>query len=101
MESHHSLFYRTTRVKLLAAIGLWASFLAAGCTSPCRELANRICNCEFNVNAQAICTQQVEANESERGATNEENERCGELLDSCDCEDLQRGDFDQCGLVSE
>ena len=75
-------------------------WLGIGCTSPCRQLADEICACEFNSVAEAACIQEIEANNNIREPTNEENERCEMLLDTCTCDALEREDFVACGLTN-
>jgi hypothetical protein len=80
-------------------VALLVGALGAGCEGPCRALAQRICECEPNARTRASCVQEVESNGSVRQPTAEEQERCNELLDTCDCDALEREDFVACGLT--
>lgn len=77
----------------------WALVALWGCDGPCRALAERICDCEFNARERAACIQEIDSNESVRPPTDEENERCSELMDSCTCDALENQEFDRCGLT--
>lgn len=82
---------------LLASLSASGALLA--CDPPCEALATRICECEAYIQEQTACEQTIEVNQSLRTPTDEENERCSELLDTCDCDALEREDYVACGLT--
>ncbi len=81
----------------LAELFLGALFWA-GCSSPCRDLAERICSCEPNRTEEQACTLRLDG-QSTRNVTAADEERCATFLEVCDCPALDRGDLAACGLV--
>ncbi|MEM7678929.1 MAG: hypothetical protein AAF449_23365 [Myxococcota bacterium] len=69
----------------------------AGCDGPCTNLAEQICSCEPNQTREQACLVNVEL--SIRNAQTDEQTRCEELLRTCTCASIDRGDFESCGLT--
>ena len=70
---------------LILAAAFAAPTLLSACSTPCEELAAEICACEDTRSARDACErrakQQASANEPSQG----EQDRCEQLLDTCDC----------------
>lgn len=74
------------RAVILAALAL-APLLAA-CSTPCEELASKVCACEPTRRAVDACERRATQQESARAPTAAEENRCEALVDSCDCNAL-------------
>lgn len=87
-------------VRLLAL--LFASALAlAGCKGQCQALADKLCEC---TSANNFERQQCISENSNRNRmaepTAEDEARCGELLETCDCDKFDTPEGKQaCGLA--
>ena len=90
---------RCTLLRLGGVSTLAWALSSMGCDGPCRSLAQRICECETNARERAACVQEIDSNGNVRQPTAEEDERCSELLETCECEALEREDFAACGLT--
>lgn len=73
------------RNRLPLALVLWASLAlgAAGCSSPCRDLGDRICDCSPSGTTRTSCKTNVKARVSASAPTSEEQDLCSALLSSC------------------
>ncbi len=82
-----------------ALVGFFA-VVAAGCTDPCTQLAERICNCEtvsserFNCLAVRVTQQQGRLE-----LTDEDLAFCATRLDTCTCASIDDNDLDACGFT--
>lgn len=89
-----------TAVRLLAL--LFASALAlAGCKGQCHALADKLCECTSANNFERQ-TCQTENSQRQRDAdpTAEDEQVCGELLETCDCNLIDTPEGKQaCGLA--
>lgn len=85
-------------LELLLGLTLLAGIFGAGCTGPCRSLAEQICSCEPNDVEQQACVVRIDA-VSDRTVSEAEANRCDQLLETCTCEALARDDFAACGLT--
>lgn len=74
------------RVLILAALAL-APVLAA-CSTPCEELASKVCACEPTRRAVDACERRASQQQDTRAATSAEEARCEALVDTCDCNAL-------------
>ncbi len=75
------------------------TFGATGCDGPCNSLAERICSCEINGSQEQSCLLRIQR-AGERETSTAEAERCSNLLDTCDCQALDREDYAACGLTN-
>ena len=75
---------------------LFAACLFA-CDGPCTNLAEQICSCQPNETRERACLVNVDL--STRDPLEREDSRCEELLQTCSCDALDRGDFEACGLT--
>ena len=82
--------------RLLVAALILASW-ASACDGPCRNLAEQICACEPNQTRERACLLNVDR--ATRDPVGDEDARCEELLKTCTCDALDRGDYAACGLT--
>jgi hypothetical protein len=87
---------RPATLALLAASALLA---LAGCSSPCRELSEKLCDCLKPVEREEC--QRTAANEERRLEPTAEDEMvCEEKLETCTCEALETDEGKRaCGLA--
>jgi hypothetical protein len=67
------------RLLLAAAVAL-----ASGCSDPCRDLGDLVCNCNPGGMSEETCKQQVENIIDDVGPTESQEELCSDRLDDCD-----------------
>ncbi|MCX7943957.1 MAG: hypothetical protein N2746_05550 [Deltaproteobacteria bacterium] len=67
------------------------------CSEPCLDLANRICDCEPTANRRNTCKNTFVRNNPVSISEGDEK-RCEELLKTCNCEALKKGEYSACGL---
>jgi hypothetical protein len=56
-----------------------------GCKGSCRNLAERLCNCQATTAAQQACLQNVANEDGRIGPTSQDNDLCQQMLVTCDC----------------
>jgi len=85
----------------IVLVAIAASALALGaCKSPCRQLSEKLCECEPNTLERENCLQQASADESRADPTAEDHEVCAALLDKCDCTQIDTPEGKRnCGLA--
>jgi hypothetical protein len=71
----------------LALLGL------AGCKGSCRELSEKLCDCSTNSVQRELCIRRAANDEARVEPTAEEEARCEELNNTCQC-DVLRPDQD-------
>jgi hypothetical protein len=76
---------------LKPSVLLWlaALILAPACGAPCQTLANHICECRPNSSEVNACKQGV-ANAQPGNITQDQENVCSQLLNSCNCDQLLR-----------
>lgn len=77
---------------LLAAVTV-----AGGCSEPCTDLAHEICRCKRTETEQQSCITQVDSDTNQ--ASEDEQQQCNDLLESCNCHELEVGNLAACGLA--
>lgn len=84
------------------ALVLFALFGLAltGCKGNCRQLSEKLCDCEINSAAKDACLQRVSSEDSRIGPTADQDATCSKFLDTCDCHliDTTAGK-EACGLA--
>jgi hypothetical protein len=80
------------RPHLLALALLASAPLLGGCKSPCRQLAEMLCDCRPNTLTKEDCLQEAQQHESNLTITPEQQSFCQEKLDDCDCHLLESPD---------
>ncbi len=89
-----------TRALTLAAFlaGLGA---AAGCGSPCSDLASKICSCQSTDALVQACNNKVSADTFASSPSSAEQDKCAALDKTCTCAALACGDLAACGLARD
>lgn len=59
--------------------------LSAGCKSPCRQLSERLCECQQSSFDRNTCLQRAASAEGVASVTAADNEACAALVQECDC----------------
>ena len=90
---------KTLHTLLLSCLVAVSLLCSLGCDDACLELAKKICSCETSTAKRRSCEYRVENETDAVTPTTEELERCGELLDTCNCDKLGAGDLEACGLA--
>jgi hypothetical protein len=72
----------------LFLVALLAVPLLAGCKSPCRRLAEQLCECTTNSLERESCLRTVSNRESNVEVTAEQEALCETLIPRCDCRAL-------------
>lgn len=86
---------RALALALLVAL----PFLAA-CSTPCEDLAEKICACEVTTTAREACERRASDLQDRRGTSDSEQNRCDEFVDGCDCNALDTAAGKRaCGLA--
>jgi len=70
---------------LFVLLLLLTSALASGCKSACRQLSEKLCDCQASSLDRNTCLQRAATNEATYQPTAIDNQRCAELVDVCDC----------------
>ncbi len=88
------------RLRLLFFITAVSGSIAS-CASPCRELADQICDCEPTELERLACVQRVENAEAETVVSDAQMQVCSDLLASgdCTCDGLANSELAACGLA--
>ena len=80
----------------------------AACTDPCRQLADRICNCELTAAQRQTCRQdridtQSSTDPLNLGATttSEQQDACIAALETCTCAALDENKTELCGYTND
>ena len=71
---------------------LLAALFFASCKGPCRQLAERLCDCEPNTPSKESCLQRVQVSASLHEPTAEDEQTCEALLPRCQCRQLDSED---------
>ncbi|WP_224364787.1 hypothetical protein [Hyalangium versicolor] len=66
-------------VLALALLGL------SGCKGACRQLSEKLCDCNTNSVEKELCVQRAANDESYVEPTSEDEAVCEQKLDTCDC----------------
>jgi len=59
--------------------------LGAACSSPCEELAAKICACEETRSDRDACERRASQQEDVANPSDADQERCERLVETCDC----------------
>ncbi len=78
---------------------LLAQLALVGCSSPCDELATKICSCEIDASHTQACNDRVASDTAT--ATKAQQDRCAQLVDTCNCNALACGNLAACGLAKD
>jgi len=72
-----------SRLSLTLAFGLALALGAMGCSTPCQDLGDRICNCEAEGQVRNNCKSNVKARVQASNATGSEQDYCEAKLGTC------------------
>jgi hypothetical protein len=87
------------RAEPILVAGLLLSTLLA-CRDPCRQLAERLCQCQETSVAETACKQQVSQDEGRQQLTDQDQQVCADLLPGCDCHTIHTDEGKRaCGLA--
>lgn len=84
------------------ALTIFALTLAA--CSPCKKLAEQICECEKTQSAQNNCKKNLDLRAQHKAFSKaEDKNRCQAILDSesCTCDALRARQYKKCGLTRQ
>jgi hypothetical protein len=83
---------------ILAAVSVGLS----GCKGPCRQLSERLCECERSTFERENCLQDVSTKDGSATVTADDEAFCQSKLEVCDCNALDTVEGKRnCGLVRE
>jgi hypothetical protein len=85
-----------SRLSLTLAFGLALALGAAGCSTPCQDLGDRICNCVAEGQIRTSCKDNVKTRVNNSGATGSEQDYCDQILGTCPD---PHGDVNQCAYM--
>lgn len=72
-----------SRPTLVLAIGLALAITSSGCSTPCQDLGDRICQCEPEGQIRNNCKTNVKARVKASAPTTPEEDLCNSLLGTC------------------
>lgn len=73
---------------------------STGCRGPCRQLADKLCDCRTNTIDKQACQQEAAIEEGRATITSADDQICADLLDTCDCNAIDTLEGKQaCGLA--
>jgi hypothetical protein len=77
--------------------------IVSACGNDCKDLANKICDCQPTLAQQQRCQNAVDAANSNANLSDKQQDCCKAILDAdtCTCSRLEAGDFAACGLTNE
>ena len=84
------------RSPLALALGLALVLGAAGCSSPCQDLGDRICQCEPEGQVRNNCKTNVKARVKASAPSSSETDYCESILGTCPD---PNGDVDACAYM--
>lgn len=92
-----------SRILFTIIFSVLALALSVGCGSACKDLAHKVCNCQPTRAKKDHCNQSIDSVAQNFDLSDEEEDRCQNILDSgrCTCEALSAGDYSACGLSAD
>lgn len=88
--------------KLLFLGAAVLSLLSLGCKGSCRQLSEKLCDCQVTTAAKTACLQRVATEESRIGPKAADEATCQGLLQQCDCHQIDTYEGKRaCGLARE
>ncbi|MFN0063049.1 MAG: hypothetical protein ACKVPX_11110 [Myxococcaceae bacterium] len=88
------------RAFFLLSLALALPALTLGCKGPCRQLADKLCECRTNTIDRQQCQQEVALEADRAVITSEDDEVCAALLEGCDCNNVSTAEGKAaCGLA--
>ena len=91
---------RISRVLQVAAVTAVALLGGAGCKGSCRQLAEKLCECEPNTSDRESCLQRVSQRSSAVTVDANDEAVCETLIEGCDCNTIDTEEGKKaCGLA--
>lgn len=85
------------RLVFLAAALL--PLLAVGCKGSCRQLSEKLCDCQVTASSKTACLQRVASEDARVAPKSEQEAVCAGLLSGCDCHQIDTPEGKRaCGL---
>ena len=86
--------------RLLLTLAFIALPALSACKGPCRELSEKLCDCEVNTYDRNNCDQRAGDQEGRVNPTSDQEAVCESLLKTCDCKKVDTAEGKQaCGLA--
>jgi len=74
--------------------------LSLGCKGSCRQLSEKLCECQVTASARTACLQRVASEDTRIGPKPEDEAVCAGLLSGCDCHQIDTPEGKvACGLA--
>jgi hypothetical protein len=102
--AYHGLMNRTFPGLFMFLFVFVAScFLFSGCGSACKDLGDKICDCQVALAKRQQCKTALSAASDNTDLSDAEENKCQAILDSgsCTCDVLLAGDYAACGLAKD
>ncbi|MGA9525856.1 MAG: hypothetical protein WBV82_30635 [Myxococcaceae bacterium] len=97
MLTHPMQIKRALQIMAVATVALLG---AAGCKGSCRQLAEKLCECEPNTVDRENCLQGVSQRSSAAAVTEQDEATCEALLNQCDCNNIDTAEGKRaCGMA--
>ncbi len=97
MLTHLMQIKRVVQIIAVASVALLG---AAGCKGSCRQLAEKICECEPNTVDREQCIQTVSQRSAAATVTDQDAATCEALLEQCDCNTIDTAEGKRaCGMA--
>jgi hypothetical protein len=94
---------KTLKTLLLLLLAASLAFGAVACGSACKDLGNKICDCQPTRAKEDSCELALDTAVENFDLSSSQENACQDILDSgeCTCEALQAGDLAACGLAND
>ena len=94
---------KTLQTLLLLLLAATLALGAVACGSACKDLANKVCDCQPTRAKKDSCELAVDTAAENSEPSSGQEDVCQDILDSgeCTCEALQAGDLAVCGLAND
>ena len=79
----------------IAIVAVAISFISCGATSPCQDIAYKICDCEYAVNKDAAAKDKCYADVDKASFSADQDTECSKYKDSCNCDTYKSAAADQ------
>jgi len=88
-------------VRRLLFVGAAAlALLVLGCKGNCRQLSEKLCDCQVTTAAKTACLQRVASEEGRIGPKAADEAVCQQFLQTCDCHQIDTPEGKRaCGLA--
>ncbi|HVE83347.1 MAG TPA: hypothetical protein VND93_10890 [Myxococcales bacterium] len=88
------------RLVFISAAALPLLALSLGCKGSCRQLSEKLCECQVTTSAKTACLQRASQEETRIAPKSEDEAVCSGLLSGCDCHQIDTPEGKRaCGLA--